>query len=402
MQSSPSWSELVRVSTERDELRLEVERWKAASSSAKLESSKSRSKVRETESVSTTTTESVSNNRTAESKSSAEVRRLQKENVGLRAELLNSYSNYLIHLPKAGGYSAFEYLKRDRAELSVLAVNGGNDGEVADSRVCNHGGRQIDWESWEACWLHSTEGFFSVEPARRFVILRNPLHQVPSFWNYCTTSPKRSKKSKSMPSTLEAWLQTWQDVQNEQHAQNKHNRPNDCPQIEQGGGREKGCPAFKCYNPIDLQTTRLKMHGKDPVDMERYFDVVGITEELEKSTCLISIAIHRKVPLRCDCSRVNGGVGTNNDGTSGNGTMMDDTINNSTSNESTSAKRRMEQRARIDHGVTTHGDEINLSKAALEMIHDITRNDRVLYDVAERIFWKEVERVERWYDIELC
>ena len=66
----------------------------------------------------------------------------------LESELTTSYSNYLIHIPKAGGYSAFEYLSLDRAELSAVPLS------KKQAQVCNHGGQQIEgWRKWKPCWM---------------------------------------------------------------------------------------------------------------------------------------------------------------------------------------------------------------------------------------------------------
>ncbi|KAL9181007.1 hypothetical protein ACHAXT_009812 [Thalassiosira profunda] len=272
----------------------------------------------------------------------------------LASELDRSYSNYLIHIPKAGGYSAFEYLALDRAELSAVPLS------PKQAKVCNHGGAQINkWGTWDWCWLHTTESFYSTEPGRSFVILRDPVHHTMSMWNYCTQSPKRKSKWSSMPDNLEEWLTTWADVQAKKIG---------CPHLKHGGATERGCPSYRCYNALDLQSHRTKMMGRNPRDLEVLYDVVGLTDQMAASTCLISIAIHGKVPKRCDCS----------------------------------GKENRATEIRVSHGVTTHGHDANLTETQLRMIHAITSNDVPLVEAAGEIFREQVSRAEKEYDFKMC
>lgn len=307
-----------------------------------------------------------------------EVDRLRKRNERLRKELQHSYgSNYYQHIPKAGGYSAFHYLELDRREISSIAAaarGGKNSSSFSKSgRVCNHGGAQIGaWKKWRRdyprCWLHATESFYSPEPSRRFVVLREPVSHVLSMWNYCTQSPKRRRKARTMPRTMDDWLHAWEEVLP---------RELNCPQLTHGGGTERGCPAFKCYNPLNLQTERTRMKGRNPMDLRDRYEVVGILSELEKSTCLVSIVLHGRVPKRCVCSR----------GTS----------------DGSASQAKAPDKVRIDHGVIRHGDDLtNVTEYQLRAIRNITRDDDALYRTAESIFWEKVRDVEAEYDIALC
>lgn len=280
---------------------------------------------------------------------------VKKQNERLKKELMNSYSNYYLHIPKAGGFSALEYLKLDRLELSAIAGSG---------KVCNHFSHISGWKTWKTCWLHAAESTFSEEPARRFVVLRDPVRHVLSMWNYCTQSPKRKRKSKTMPASINVWLDEWERVKSLKIQ---------CPQFAQGTGTERGCPSFRCYNPIDLQTKRTGMIGRNPMDLKGYYEVVGIVSELEKSTCLVSIAIHHKVPKRCICQK--------------------DAL----------TENRTEQ-IRLDHGVISHGDDMaaNITSGQLQIIENITKNDAALFKAAEEIFWRKVREVEKQYLITLC
>jgi len=96
----------------------------------------------------------------------------------LHDELQSSYSSFLIHTPKTGGYSLFSMLASDRSELSI----------VEPSIICNHFDEDLEWRDWPRCWLHATESPFSTEPARRFAMVRNPRHHVPSMYYHCTES----------------------------------------------------------------------------------------------------------------------------------------------------------------------------------------------------------------------
>ena len=148
---------------------------------------------------------------------------------------------------------------------------------------------------------------------------------------------------------MEEWLEFWvKKLQNE--------------------GSELEDEEFECYNPINMQSRYLSYsNGTKLLDM---YEVVGLSTEMSKTACLISISIHGKVPKRCDCTH-----GKEND---------------------------VQAEVRYDHGVTRHGDSVNLTDRALEAIDTLTRTDALLYQATEEAFWYKVDYVEQLYSIKLC
>jgi len=258
-------------------------------------------------------------------------------------ELMSTYSNYLLHTPKTGGVSLMKILKTHRSELSVLR----------DARVCSHNGAEgltdvKNWENWGNCWLHMAESVFSFAPARRFAVVRNPFHHVPSMFYHCKESRDHAKESHYMPANLTEWLDAWL-IGNDTNA-------------------------FHCYKIANHQSHRV-LNGLENLDvgfvLSNLFDSVGLTEEMSKSACLISIDIHRRVPSSCNCT---------SDQQPANGMAE----------------------VRYDHGVTHHGDNLNLTEHEKDAIATLAAKDFELYSTAQTIFWNKVEHLEKQYAFTMC
>ena len=274
----------------------------------------------------------------------AELKRISENQLDRATEeLMSTYSNYLLQTPKTGGVSLMNILKKHRTELSVLS----------DARVCNHNIATglIDgktWENWGNCWLHTAESVFSFAPARRFAVVRNPFHLVPSMFYHCKESKDHATESHYMPANLTEWLDAWLI-----------------------GNDTNG---FHCYKITNPQSNRV-LKGLENLDvgfvLSNLFDSVGLTEEMSKSACLISIDIHRRVPSSCDC---------------------------------TSGQQPANGKAEVrsDHGVAHHGDNLNLTEHEKDAIATLAAKDIELYNTAQTIFWNKVEHVEKQYAFTMC
>jgi len=275
-------------------------------------------------------------------------------------ELQHSYSNYLIHTPKTGGYSLFRMLNAHRGELSV--VQNRRVGYKLDNNgnICNHAIASVEkWQEWPKCWLHSTESHFSTEPGRRFAMVRNPHHHVPSMYYHCTEAKEHLNRAHFMPETLDAWVEAW--VKKIQSPDYK--RPTD---VQPGRSLAN---EYRCYNPHDLQSRY--MGFTNSTELTHMYEVVGLTEEMTRTSCLISIAIHEKVPKKCNCTGVDKEV-------------------------------EVIEEARSDHGVKHHGDTVELSERALAAIDTLTRNDAILFQAAQRLFREKIAYVEDRYSFQMC
>ena len=67
---------------------------------------------------------------------------------------------------------------------------------------------------------------------------------------------------------------------------------------------------YHCYTPMDLQWNRLSRPSKQ--DLAANFDVVGLTADFVRTTCMMFISLLNKVPPRCDCTR-RAGAGADSD-----------------------------------------------------------------------------------------
>lgn len=181
---------------------------------------------------------------------------------------------------------------------------------------------------------------------RLMTMVRNPIHHVLSQYNHCTVSKGRPQwRNDRMPSPIE-WLSKWKDAMSlEQKDQQR---------LEN---------TFSCYNPINLQSTRLGRTSAGP------YDVIGLTERHFESTCLFAMTLG-VVPNRCNCTSTN------------------DTI--------------YEGYPRVDHGVTRHGASMRITENETRLIQTLTDKDRSLYDEVQRNFETTIQRMEKVLNIVMC
>lgn len=211
--------------------------------------------------------------------------------------------------------------------------------------ICNHFSASVSgWDEWlgaEACGMHATESTFSpgIPPQKQYTMVRSPSAHVVSMFYHCKESADHAYKKKLlMPDTIEEWLLKSEPSQ-----------------------------LFDCYNPSNLQTARLG--GVD--DLDHKFAVVGLTEEFVASTCLMSIHLHGAVPERCNCT------------------------------ETTGQQKHGLYIPHHSHSVTHHGDS-PVSSFASKLIKERIRDDEILYTNAVSKLKKDLDVVEKRYDVQLC
>lgn len=91
--------------------------------------------------------------------------------------------------------------------------------------------------------------------------------------------------------------------------------------------------------------------------------------EFSASTCLMVVYVLRRVPPVCDC------------GAGGGGGVASQVV---------------------DHGVSRHGDSLNITTTERALIDGLTEVDARLYGLAEELFREALERVNRQYSVRLC
>ena len=142
--------------------------------------------------------------------------------------------------------------------------------------------------------------------------------------------------------------------------------------------------------PANPQARRI-LHGvpsafKDDSEfvLKNLYHTVGLTEELFRTACLFSIAIHQRVPPQCDCS--NGVVGE--EGGEGSDAERDGGENNNVD--------------KLDNKTPLYDDTMEITEEQSQAILRITEHDQELYDTASRLFWEEVARVQNVHAFRLC
>jgi hypothetical protein len=212
------------------------------------------------------------------------------------------------------------------------------------------------------CALHSSEAglfksHFGVPSAaeRAYSLMRYPRDHVLSMYFHCTESNSHADRAHHMPSTFDKWLQGFVAYQNTTDAITKS--------MLKGKLEE-----YRCYTPINMQSQRLDARSKS--DLLVKFDVVGITDEMEVSTCLISIGVYGTVPDRCNCSDA--------------------------------SPYFVDTAAIRDHKVTHHGATTKTTPEQDRLIAALTAVDLDLYNAAKELLKEKIRETERRYGFQLC
>ena len=279
-----------------------------------------------------------------------------------------AYDNpvYYAHVPKTGGRGALAHFNKVLFDRNTPGYK------------CHHGAsgcagnRTFDWSAWVAagttdeCYLHMSEDCWykinvaGPRPEHAFTMLRPAHHHVLSQYLHCTESVAHKNRRKWMPS-LEEWLRAWADEKRQ------------LKNVTVAGRLElvaKMKRRFKCYNPWDHASTLLRLPANiTAAGLRTQFDVVVLMPEFSASTCLMVVYVLRRVPPVCDCG-AGGGVGVASQV--------------------------------VDHGVSRHGDSLNITTTERALIDGLTEVDARLYGLAEELFREALERVNRQYSVRLC
>ena len=292
-----------------------------------------------------------------------------------------------------------------------LAVSGGVGGEDTLTR----------------CWLHTVEdSYFTFAHARRFVVIRNPLTHVPALYQHCR---QQQDSAAAVPSTLDQWLErdksmtvptktkttpkTGKDAdeeeketpdKGEEEAEDDDETTDDDDPREHAAlrrkkkldePREEMNLVDECQfrnAPTDPQSRRV-LHGlPDALQddsafvLQNLYAAVGLTDELFRTACLFSIAIHRRVPPQCDCSKGEFVVKTDEENDNDDGKVSNDN-NNGEEEEAITPK---------------FDDSFPITQEQSKAIARITTRDQQLYETAKQLFWEQVVRVEEFYDFRMC
>lgn len=253
---------------------------------------------------------------------------------------------FFLHVCKTGGISLLKMIHRDYGTIKKRAARWNCD-YSADKEKKN--------ERKSRCTIMQSEIHFSyaLRSEFRFIftMVRKPAHQVLSMYNHCKEARYRRQYRHLLPS-VGVWLNHWFDQMHKGHWETV--------QFDSH---------FKCYIPINFQSLYLGSPENLTVLQQR-FDVVGLTEEMERTSCLASILmLEGRVPDRCQrniCAQQ---------------TVVVD---------------------REDHGLTHHGDNTTVTNHEENLIQALTRQDERLYVNAKEAFRRQVQDMEFEYDFTMC
>lgn len=316
-----------------------------------------------------------------------------------------NFTRYFIHIPKAGGTYARHQLNNDMRENRLIREQG---------ILCDRGVSPVSkYKSWPSffvyntrvqnktamaevaraldegeevpiiknkirrkCGMYMTESHYSSIPQHVYTVVRDPREHIVSAYFHCKESKIHGKRfGHMMPDTLDEWLNVWIDVKSS-------------PRGLQKARAMKKTENFRCYNPINMQSSMLLSPSEggevaeiSKAGLAKRFDVIGLTSQMDKSLCLVFIAWNGFAPDRCVC-----GGGGNKDG--GNADRGDQRLSHNIAIHS--------------HNVTNHGGTHDHTPEQLSAIAELADVDMKLYSVAEELFEDQVAEVEKKLSVKLC
>lgn len=288
------------------------------------------------------------------------------------AEIAGSFDPpfFFSHIPKTGGTSFAGIIQRDVVEAGLPS-----------SAICNHLKDPVtQWSTWtspgSSCLVHVTERPHFSAAVGTFTLIREPKHHVLSQYFHCTECPAH-KKAHLMPS-LDRWLEVWTVA-----------RPN--------ASVRRVRKHFGCYDPVNLQSTYLGF-PEDETAMFSRFLVVGLTSEMERSTCLASIRVlGGVVPQRCNCThRVS--PPSRSRGVDHQSAPTDAL----TKDQRLFGYFQWARKDVVDHGVQHHGASYNTTPDQAILIDALTKEDQRVFQWARKHFARQIIEVEERYGFRLC
>ncbi len=291
--------------------------------------------------------------------------------------------HFLTHIPKTGGTQSAILLsrfmirnvlgKRLKAELQRV-----NSTRPFQFLPCNFGNAKVESVFKKGAHFRGTACTLWIIEQRRpidsfeyaYTLIRHPHQHIISQYFHCKESTVHQKKAEYMPPTLTDWLVAWIDI-----AKSKK---------QEVGSKVGQNPHFQCYDPRNQQTSYAEFAfayhqnpnipfdiAKAKAELESRFDVLGITDRTAQSTCLFAIHYTGWVPPQCDCTNYQ-------------------ELPTNVSLEGTS------------HGVQHHGSSYQTNSTEEFLLDELSRWDRVLYQIAQDIFWQRLIETEYEYGVRIC
>lgn len=353
-------------------------------------------------------------------------------NTNMTSSSSNSHRNALIHfvshIPKTGvtyGASllvrfAFSSPQRQQQQqhqslwsTTTTQQQQGQEGYESRFRPCDFGRLQrfddntiSGMHNDMVCTLWISEQPRPVYFRYGYTLIRNPRHHVISQYFHCKESRPHRNKAHFMPDTLTEWLLGWVETSKREGIDVGGLRPpvRRARAAAGPGAGEDG--DFKCYDPRNLQTTFTKFSYSDwrrggnrewnrtkaKADLEKRFQVLGLTERTAQSMCLIAIRFTGWVPPKCDCTDIM----INQEQSKANNTDADYTIQDENRNSNITLVQGK------SHGVEHHGATYVTTPTEDALLDELTQWDQKLYDLAQELFWERLIDTEYEYGVRIC
>ena len=209
------------------------------------------------------------------------------------------------------------------------------------------------------------------------IMLRDPTHHVVSQYFHCLEATgrlrQRASRSPIRNVTLTQWLEYW-------HAQHQYQQTHG--HIRDAPSMHFKHPTFRCFSPLNLVSWLTGYQnsvylGQPLAFYQNHFHFVGDMDNLIQSICLFHTQATQHVAPQCNC----------------------------TTNSNTTGIKKMAnalQIRRASHGVQHHGSSHDLNDYQRALIHNMTQQDRQLYDTARRMFQQQVQQMQERFQVTLC
>ena len=150
---------------------------------------------------------------------------------------------------------------------------------------------------------------------------------------------------------------------------------------------------FHCYKPVNLQRQRA---GSNLTA----FAFVGLTEEMDRSVCLLSYYVQGTLPTRCRCGDAGGNAGgVVGMRTSGGATATSGAGTSSATMGGSTTKKPRFQAIHETHGVGRHK---GTSAVERRLILALVQEDILLYETAKTMFQRSLAEVQAATHTTVC
>jgi len=266
-------------------------------------------------------------------------------------EKANFTQYYYLHIPKAGGTSMQASLSKNGAWVFNIGM-GPNVLDIK-AKMINFPGHRV--------FMTEGIGFRENPVPHSLTMFRDPMDHVVSMYFHCREARIRKKNDNKLDIPFRQWLQHFDNIQTLSKSPHYY--------AKRGFSYWRD-HLHKCYVPINFQSYFVG----EPIaktSLQNKFEVIGLLEHYDQSTCLMLIHMLKKVLDFCNCTLEK-------------------------------RKEAIPERKRIvRHGVSNYKEKFEITKEK-KLINSLTKRDKGLYWIAKEIFQEQIQNVQRQYEFKLC